>query len=273
MPHVEQLIPLLVSQTGDDYVFGAEASPSDPDPPRFDCSELIEWGCARMDVTPRMPDGSKNQKAHCDQKGTLIPVDRAMVTRGALLFRMTGSPTHVVMSLGDGNTIEARGSAFGVGVFKARDRGWTHGALVPGLDYESQPPVVVAKAKRVIRRLLVPGGQPDAEGRLPLWSVFSDGSVHTSHGAPFHGALPAGPRGLNIRVDNIVDLLPHGAGGYWLVGAEGAIYSFGDAPFFGSLPGLFLQPAAPVSELQQRPDGQDGYVLVAEDDGTFAFPL
>lgn len=94
-----------------------------------------------------------------------------------------------------------------------------------------------------------------------------------SNGAPFHGALPAGPGGLNVRVNNIVDLLPNGGGGYWLVGAEGAIYSFGDAPFFGSLPGILLQPAAPVSELQQRPDGQDGYVLVADDDGTFAFPL
>ena len=142
MAHIEQVLSLMVSQSGDPYIFGARASRSNADPDAFDCSELVEWACNRAGVAPRMPDGSKNQKAHCEQKGTLVPVDEAIETRGALVFRMTGSPTHVVASLGNGETIEARGSAYGVGEFRVRERGWTHGALVPGADYDPPAPEV-----------------------------------------------------------------------------------------------------------------------------------
>jgi hypothetical protein len=41
----------------------------------------------------------------------------------------------VAISLGDGRTIEARGSAYGVGIFSANGRGWTAGGLVPGMKY------------------------------------------------------------------------------------------------------------------------------------------
>ncbi|WP_163870143.1 hypothetical protein [Myxococcus eversor] len=55
----------------------------------------------------------------------------ALRTRGALLYR----PGHVAISLGDRRTIEARGSAYGVNIFSANGRGWTSGALIPGLKY------------------------------------------------------------------------------------------------------------------------------------------
>lgn len=275
MAHVEQVLSFMTSQAGDPYIFGARVSLTNVDPEAFDCSELVEWACARAGVSPRMPDGSKNQKAHCEQQGTLIPVDQAIDTRGALLFRMTGSPTHVVASLGDGRTIEARGSAYGVGEFLVRNRDWTHGALIPGVDYSGAAPEVPERLPRVVRIALVPGRQPGADGRFPAWKVFSDGAVHSLGGdqAPFHGALPSGPGGLGIAVDDVVDVLPNGDGGYWLAGADGAVFSFGQAIFWGSLPGIKLRPASPVREIQRRPDGREGYVLVAEDGGTFTFPV
>lgn len=273
MAHIEQVLSLMVSQSGDPYIFGARAARSNADPDAFDCSELVEWACNRAGVAPRMPDGSKNQKAHCEQQGTLVPVDQAIDTRGALLFRMTGSPTHVVASLGNGETIEARGSAYGVGEFGVRDRGWTHGALVPGVDYDAPVPDVPPHLPRVVRRVLVPGRQAGADGRFPAWKVFADGAVHTVGDAPFLGALPSGPGGLGLLVDDIVDALPNGDGGYWLAAADGAVYSFGQAIFWGSLPGIKVRPTSPVCEIQRRPDGREGYVLVAEDDGTFTFPV
>jgi cell wall-associated NlpC family hydrolase len=72
-----------------------------------------------------------NQVPFFRQKGTDVSVDKALHTRGALLFR----PGHVAISLGDGRTIEARGSAYGVNIFSAQGRGWTSGALIPGLKY------------------------------------------------------------------------------------------------------------------------------------------
>jgi cell wall-associated NlpC family hydrolase len=145
MPTSEEFVQKCMAQEGDDYVFGAETDPDDPDPDTFDCSELVEWACARLEVDPPMPDGARFQARHCQRHGTLIPVELAIQTRGALLFSFKGGdplrgqvPTsaHVAVSLGDGNTIEARGSKYGVNIFDAREgRAWTHAGLVPGLDY------------------------------------------------------------------------------------------------------------------------------------------
>ena len=139
---VDALVDILLSQEGDEYVFGAEASPSDDNPDAFDCSELIEWACARAGVEPRMPDGSWFQAQHCQKHDTIISVEEAIATKGALLFRFSSSPfssrrrprsAHVAVSLGDGRTIEARSTSHGVGIFSAHGRDWTHAGLVPGV--------------------------------------------------------------------------------------------------------------------------------------------
>src|SRR5690606_28256094 len=145
-----EFVALARSQEGDRYIFGHEVSPSDSDPSAFDCSELIEWVGARLGVTPRIPDGSWNQYRHSAAHGLTIPVADAYSVRGALLFIFrdkNGRPvdpgiarpaqSHVAISLGDGRTIEARGAAYGVGVFTAIGRGWTHAALIPGVDYST----------------------------------------------------------------------------------------------------------------------------------------
>ncbi len=64
-----------------------------------------------------------------------IEIEDAITTPGALLFRMSSSGNHVAISRGNGTTIEARGKAYGVGVFSAKGRPWTHAGLIPGVDY------------------------------------------------------------------------------------------------------------------------------------------
>lgn len=140
---INSVVELMLSQEGDRYVFGVEVSLSDTNPAAFDCSELVQWACARAGVSPTMPDGSWIQARHCKNYGTLIPVEEAIGIRGALLFRFSSDPfsgvrpssAHVAMSLGNGKTIEARGTRYGVGIFSALDRGWTHAARIPGCDY------------------------------------------------------------------------------------------------------------------------------------------
>lgn len=150
--NIEDLVQLLLAQEGDKYVFGHEASPDDNDPNIFDCSELIQWGCDRLGVTPKMPDGSWYQYRHCYDHGLDVTVSQGIHTRAALLFRFSSDPlhggrpssAHVAMSLGDGRTIEARGSRYGVGSFGAYGRGWTHAALIPGVNYQQEdPPMAV----------------------------------------------------------------------------------------------------------------------------------
>jgi putative chitinase len=139
----KKLLDLLRAQDGDEYVFGVEVSPSDSNPEAFDCSELVQWGCARLGVKPSMPDGTIYQVRHCRKHGLLIPVEQAIRTAGALLFRFSRDPftggrpsgAHVAVSQGNGKTFEARGRASGVGAFSALNRNWTHAGLIPGLKY------------------------------------------------------------------------------------------------------------------------------------------
>ncbi len=121
---VGNFLQAALAQNGKPYVFGAEASAGNRDPRALDCSELVEWASAQAGV--RVPDGSGNQRAHCQP----ISVQQALRTPGALLF----SNGHVAISLGDGRTIEARNSRMGVGIFPAGNR-FTSAGLIPGMNY------------------------------------------------------------------------------------------------------------------------------------------
>jgi cell wall-associated NlpC family hydrolase len=125
---VNDFVGFALAQSGDQYIFGVEDNLDNPDPNAFDCSELTEW-CAHQ-AGVYLPDGSINQLAYCQKKGTMISLTKAINTRGALLFH----PGHVAISLGDGRTIEAMGRAYGVRQGSATGR-FTSGALVPGLNY------------------------------------------------------------------------------------------------------------------------------------------
>lgn len=118
------MVAVALSQAGDTYIYGAETSASDPNPSAFDCSELIQWACARVGVT--FVDGSAAQIAACRP----VSVETAIRTRGALLYH----PGHIAISLGDGRTIEAANPAAGVTSYNAAGR-FTRGGLVPGLAY------------------------------------------------------------------------------------------------------------------------------------------
>lgn len=120
---IDRFVALALSQAGKRYVFGAEASPSDPNPRAFDCSELVQWCADRVGISPAVPDGSGAQKAHCKA----IPVQQGINTKGALLF----IPGHVAISLGNGKTIEAMNPTNGVRQGTAAGR-FSSAGLIPG---------------------------------------------------------------------------------------------------------------------------------------------
>lgn len=138
--HIEDVLLHSLTQAGKRYIFGAEAQASDPNPTAFDCSELVEWSCARAGVTPRVPDGAYNQWRASKDARLFLPVDEGMRTRGALLWVGDGTGsgrdaiTHVAWSLGDGTTIEARGSKWGVGTWPSAGR-FNFAGFLPGIDY------------------------------------------------------------------------------------------------------------------------------------------
>ncbi len=136
---MQRFIDLALEQNGDRYVMSHEVSLDDPNPDTFDCSELIEWAAKQVGV--EFTDGSWLQYLDLKQRGALMPVEEALRTPGALLFSFSEEPqpgagrpsqAHVAISLGDGRTIEARGSEYGVGIFEAGDR-FEYAGLVPEL--------------------------------------------------------------------------------------------------------------------------------------------
>lgn len=137
---VRTFLDAALAQAGDRYVFGAEARASDPDPDVFDCSELVQWAGQRAGVS--LPDGSWLQYLHLQRQGATLSVEQALKTPGALLFSFSERPTagggrpssaHVAISLGDGRTIEAKGTQYGVGSWAAGNR-FQYAAVIPGLS-------------------------------------------------------------------------------------------------------------------------------------------
>ena len=129
-----------LAQSGDAYQWGATASPTDPNPTAFDCSELVKWAAKRAGVD--IADGAAGQYNQLKAQGATISVQQALKRPGALLFSFNGEPTpgageparaHVAISLGNGKTIEARGKAYGVGSFDASNR-FQYAAIIPGLS-------------------------------------------------------------------------------------------------------------------------------------------
>jgi cell wall-associated NlpC family hydrolase len=136
---LSEFVSTALAQNGDQYIWGAHTSPNDPNPAAFDCSELTKWAAARVGVT--IPDGAVAQYLQIKEQGTLMSVEEALRTPGALLFRYNHEPTgpgdipsdsHVAISLGDGRTIEARGRKYGVGIFDAKDR-FNYAGMIPAM--------------------------------------------------------------------------------------------------------------------------------------------
>jgi cell wall-associated NlpC family hydrolase len=117
----------LRRSNGRSYHMGAHG------PSSYDCSGLVDESAGDAGVSFNAPSAS--QWAACQHAGTTMTVAQALKTRGALLFRINnGEFNHVAISLGNGQTCEAMGTAYGCGVFGgAASRTWTGGARVPRL--------------------------------------------------------------------------------------------------------------------------------------------
>ena len=119
----EKLVKFALAQVGDSYAWGGNG------PSAWDCSGLVQAACAAAGKPLAKPSAS--QWAACQKAGRAISIKTALGTRGALLFRIgQGAYNHVAISLGNGSTVEARGTAYGVGIFgNAAGQGWTGAAL------------------------------------------------------------------------------------------------------------------------------------------------
>ena len=91
-------------------------------------------------------------------KGKIITVDQAAKTQGAAILRVpaVGLTGHIVVSDGNGGTVEAHSHADGVINSVINGRRWDFGILVPGFDYEQQPAVKYVPPDYTIYRYTLP---------------------------------------------------------------------------------------------------------------------
>jgi hypothetical protein len=142
MPSADAFVQTALT-VGPTYHFGGGCNCRSSSCNGGDCSELVKWAACRNGVT--VPDGTWIQYRAFRSAGLATTPERAIRTRGAVLFIFSSSPlvggrpsqAHVAISLGNGTqSIECRSTASGCGVFSnISHRGWTHAALIPGLDY------------------------------------------------------------------------------------------------------------------------------------------
>jgi len=81
-PTVDRALDFASQQLGDPYVFGAEG------PDAWDCSSLVQSSFRSAGV--ELPRTASEQA----RAGTAVPVDRAAVRPGDLIFMRGGQPTH-----------------------------------------------------------------------------------------------------------------------------------------------------------------------------------
>lgn len=124
-----------LDQQGDQYILGASSHGGDPK--QFDCSSLVQWAAREAGIT--LDRTAQDQYVQLKGQNATVSVEEALRTKGALLFSFSEEPTakgtvlrhaHVAISLGDGRTMEAMGTSYGVKVASATGR-FQYGAILP----------------------------------------------------------------------------------------------------------------------------------------------
>ena len=140
----EAFVNQALKAQGDTYEYGTARDLSNPDPDRFDCSGLVVWA-AKQSGYEAPGFGNTNADgllSYTEKTGGALSPEDAKKKKGALLFRKDGDAPahHVAISLGDGTTMEAKGTKEGVGIFPERNT-WNFGGELPGMFAATGDPV------------------------------------------------------------------------------------------------------------------------------------
>jgi Putative peptidoglycan binding domain len=148
--HGQDVIDIGSVKIGQRYILGARAPLDNPNwRGPWDCAEFTSWcayqayglifGAGRVTKPGRADPYSGFWYDDAMKFGHVLTWQEALKIPGAVLIRRPrkGKIGHVAFAMGDGDsTLEARGAAYGVGIFKgAAGRSWTIGCLLPGVDY------------------------------------------------------------------------------------------------------------------------------------------
>jgi hypothetical protein len=150
------LVKRALAHVGERYVLGITVPKNNANwHAGFDCAEFCSWlafqatgqlfGCYGLDPATADAYTGKWAEDSADDHAR-VPVEQAARTAGAFVLRIPSGPRmgHVVLSMGDGRTVEAHSTARGVIMGELSGRRWDTGVLVLGIEVEAGPgPVAV----------------------------------------------------------------------------------------------------------------------------------
>ena len=148
MANGQNILNKAMTQLGKPYVYGILVDKTDPKPKAFDCAEFASWCVYQaakilfgvdQHTDPHTADAYTGYwLADAKRLGTFISVAEAKTIAGAFILRF-GVPNlggHIVISDGEGGTVEAHSHVDGVIQGKVSDsRQFNYGILVPGIEY------------------------------------------------------------------------------------------------------------------------------------------
>lgn len=123
----------------------------------WDCAELVSWavyqesgklyGCVDNNAPPATAEAYTGAwKRDLEAVGKRVSVEEAAATVGGIVLRYPSGPKamgHIAICDGNGGTVEAKGSRYGVIADTVQGRPWDAGMLIPGISYQSGPPIKV----------------------------------------------------------------------------------------------------------------------------------
>src|SRR3954470_2214948 len=170
MPTGSALLQKAARHTGEAYHLGvlvAKDNAAWKGP--WDCAEFASWcvyqltnqlyGCDNNHGNPVRADAfSGYWKRDAAAIGTIVPVDVAAQTEGAVVLRYPQPNLigHVVFSDGAGGTIEAHSTATGVIRSGLAGRRWDTRVLVPGIEYSQSGAAAIVTPPLLVVRLTTP---------------------------------------------------------------------------------------------------------------------
>lgn len=203
------LLKVARKRIGEKYVLGTLVPKNNPEwHGPWDCAEFVSWvvyqvsgslyGCERNGGDPATADAYTGYWAR-DAKSLVkkVSVDEAARTPGAVVLRIPAAEAmgHIVISDGEGGTVEAHSTKRGVIASTLNQRRWDTGLLVPGVEFSSRAEVDVSPPKVVVLRLIEPDHMTGPEvkdlQRALKAAGISPGRIDGDFGRNTHTAVAA----------------------------------------------------------------------------------
>jgi hypothetical protein len=176
----DDIVILGDKHVGEPYVLGTLVPKDDANyTGPWDCAEFVSWlyyqtfgilyGCANNQGNPHTADACSDYWGRdANELGHIITIEEAKSTPGAAILRLAGNGEigHIVVSDGNGGTVEAHGRADGVTNSVVDGRRWDMGILVPGVTYNPNPTLPFRPPSIIIYRLTHPNMVSPEVGKI-----------------------------------------------------------------------------------------------------------